>query len=164
MTVTFTEKYSNIVNRQGWDSGPWDGEMDKAVWVHNGYDCMIKRNDSGAWCGYVGVKKGHPLFGVNYFKIYTGSTDINGGLTYSDECQGDICHLADDGDHVWWLGFDCCHGFNYYPGGISLFMDESSDNVHSYVTQEQVIRMVNNMAEKVDTWETWDDDEESSEE
>ena len=163
MTVTFTEQYNNMVNRRGWSRGPWDGELDKAVWVHNGVDCMIKRNGVGAWCGYVGVKKGHPLFGVKYYDVNIGSTIINGDLTYSDECFGDICHLADEGDHVWWLGFDCCHGFNFYPGDAvmnSMWRGDSHYNVSGYVTQEQVVEIVNRMAEDLDTWSTWEDDSE----
>lgn len=158
MTVTFTEQYNNLVNRNGWARGPWDGELDKAVWVHDGVDCMIKRNTVGAWCGYIGVKKGHPLFNKQYHCILTGDTDINGGLTYSDECNGDICHLSDDGDHVWWFGFDCSHGFNDYPeqirwGGYAC-------DYEGYITQEEAINMVNNMAEDVDTWGLWEEDNE----
>ena len=34
---------------------------------------------------------------------------VHGGITYSRECHGKICHKTDNGDHVWWFGFDCAH-------------------------------------------------------
>lgn len=158
--TNFTEIYNHQIDRKGWPAGPWSGELDKAVWVHDGVDCMIKRNAMGAWCGYVGVKKGHHLFGVEYYDVNTGSTDINGDLTYSAECHEDICHLADEGDHVWWLGFDCCHSFNYYPGDTRAFASPSHCDVSRYVTQQQVIAMVNAMAESVDSWSVYAYEEE----
>jgi len=163
MTVTFTETYNNMVDRGSWTSGPWSGELDKAVWVHNGVDCMIKRNALGAWCGYVGVKKGHHLFGVEYYDVNTGDTTINGELTYSAECHEEICHLADEGDHVWWLGFDCCHSFNFYPGDTimnSMWRGYSHESLSRYVTQEQVVEMVNQMANDVNKWTKWEGESE----
>lgn len=33
---------------------------------------------------------------------------VHGGLTYSDRCHDDICHVPAPGepDDVWWFGFD----------------------------------------------------------
>jgi hypothetical protein len=44
--------------------GPWVDEVDKVQWQDDatGLPCLVKRNHMGAWCGYVGVSKGHPLF------------------------------------------------------------------------------------------------------
>lgn len=108
--------------------GPWVDEPDKVQWVDEktGLDCMVKRNDHGAWCGYVGVTKGHPFYGISYSEIYDRfpevEIDVHGGLTFSDKCHeglGDdaICHVpfpGRDGD-VWWLGFDCAHAFDLSP-------------------------------------------------
>ena len=39
----------------------------------------------------------------------------HGGVTFSSACRGmnpdgsGICHPADEGDHVWWFGFDAIH-------------------------------------------------------
>ncbi len=43
--------------------------------------------------------------------------DVHGGLTYSDKCRGEICHMPAPGeaDDVWWLGFDCGHAGDYIP-------------------------------------------------
>ncbi len=43
---------------------------------------------------------------------------MHGGLTYAAECDGDdICHTPEPGEpeHMWWVGFDCAHGFDCVP-------------------------------------------------
>lgn len=106
--------------------GIWQREPDKMQWVdrETGLDCLIHRNRSGALCGYVGVPESHPYFGKEYSHM---DFDVHGGLTYSDFCQerpadcgeeGEgICHVpyAGRAEHVWWLGFDCAHGFDVSP-------------------------------------------------
>ena len=114
-----TWKFSD---RSKWNPGPWDKEnIDKKVWVdpETGLDCMIHRNRMGSWCGYVGVPSSHEYFGTDYNKLQ--HLDAHGGLTFSSGCTSmdesgeGICHPADDGDHVWWLGFDCAHSFDACP-------------------------------------------------
>ena len=147
MTVTFTEQYTTMSDRDDWRLGPWDREpLDKAVWVHNGYDCMIKRNGLGAWCGYVAVKGGHPLYGKDYFDIY-GPMET---LSYSAECTGDICHLADDGEHVWWFGIDAANGYNDFPSKWAMG--------HHYCTQEEMVKKVMAMANNIESWESLAED------
>lgn len=149
MTVQFTEQYTGKADRSDWKRGPWDAEpLDKAVWVYSGHDCMIKRNAYGAWCGYVAVKKSHKLFGKSYTEI-VGSWET---LTYSDKCDGDICHMADDGDHVWWFGIDEANGFNDYPSEWAMGWH--------YCTQEEIILKVNKMAERIESWTTMEEDSE----
>jgi hypothetical protein len=81
---------------------------------------LIVRNRSGALCGYVGVGSDHPLFEVKYDRM--AQFDVHGGLTYSDHCQGGICHVPDPGepDNIWWLGFDCGHGGDLIPAYRSI--------------------------------------------
>lgn len=40
---------------------------------------------------------------------------VHGGITYSGECSGEICHPSDNGDHVWWFGFDTAHYMDLVP-------------------------------------------------
>lgn len=44
--------------------------------------------------------------------------DVHGSLTYSEECQGEICHAPKPGEpaDVWWFGFDCGHCDDLSPG------------------------------------------------
>lgn len=122
-----TIEYRDIVDRTGWESGPWDTEPDKAQWQDpdTGMPCLAVRNGQGIWCGYVGVTEGHPFFGVDCDdeKI---DVRVHGGLNFSDACsQNDkeygICHRPDPGepDRVWWFGFDCIHAFDLAPGMVA---------------------------------------------
>lgn len=93
-------------------AGPWDNEPNRKNWQHAGLDCMIVRVPSMLHlCGYVGVKPGHPLFGMGYDAASEKiDADVHGGLTFADSCSGNICHVSDDPeDKTWWFGFDCTH-------------------------------------------------------
>lgn len=112
-----------FLDRTGWARGQWDDEPDKIQWQDEatGYPCLIKRNNIGALCGYVGVSEGHPLYRKDYNDV--DGVYAHGGLTYADACQEDpshhgICHIPEPGepDHVWWFGFDCAHAGDYMPG------------------------------------------------
>src|SRR5690606_11578254 len=79
---------------------------------------------SGHWCGYVGLNEGHPLYGKGYDDAHDeADIDVHGGLTFADSCQPSetesrgVCHIPGEGepDHVWWLGFDCAHAWDYSP-------------------------------------------------
>lgn len=105
--------------RASWGEGPWQTEPDLVEWRHRffpGLPLLAVRGAVGAWCGYVGVPPGHPLHGKPFGDV--DSVSPHGGLTYSDKCQGDICHVPGLGepDDVWWLGFDCVHANDYAPG------------------------------------------------
>jgi hypothetical protein len=115
-TSEVAEPYA--VDRRGWPSGPWDGEPDKVQWKSRvGLPALIVRNDSGALCGYVGVPRGHPARDADK-DILDEEVSVHGGLTYADRCRGHICHVPGPGepDDVLWLGFDCAHARDYWPG------------------------------------------------
>src|ERR1700733_9975463 len=110
------------MDKSTWGDGPWMAEPDKEQWPDEttGLPCLIKRNQFGALCGYVGVAEGHPWFGQSDGDV---DADVHGGLTYASFCQeGDdeahtICHIPGPGeaDRVWWLGFDAGHAFDLSP-------------------------------------------------
>lgn len=107
------------------EPGPWQDEPDKVQWVDEatGLDCLVNRNRSGAWCGYVGVPPGHPAFGASYGGGLLDDIDVHGGLTFGDTCQEDapegygVCHVPFPGRpaDVFWHGFDCAHAFDLIP-------------------------------------------------
>src|SRR5262245_60166508 len=111
-----TTEYRTFDKSQ-WGDGPWHDEPDKKQWLdrETGYPCLIVRNRMGALCGDVGVPEGHPYHEKDYVKP---DVDVRGGLTFADHCapgadaSQDICHKTDGDDHVWWLGFDCEHGYD----------------------------------------------------
>lgn len=111
-----------------WPPGPWDDEPDKIQFQHEatGLPCLILRNGGGALCGYVGVTREHPLYGVDYTEP---DIEVHGGLTFAGRCGGGpdaeqmgICHVPGEGeaDDIWWLGFDCAHCYDLSPGMASL--------------------------------------------
>lgn len=131
-------KQWTFVDKSKWSRGKWDGEPDKMQWTDEatGLPCLIHRGPSGALCGYVGVAEGHPAFGLEYDSVRVKAPedsddeypDVHGGLTFSDFCSPEvtdegrgICHVAGPGepDRVWWLGFDCAHGWDFCPSYAS---------------------------------------------
>lgn len=116
-----------FADRTSWKKGPWDQEsIDKKVWKdkETGLDCMIHRGPFGSWCGYVGLTKSHKLYGVSDSGdegVQLQDLYVHGGVTFTGACQGmeenghGICHPADEGDHVWWVGFDCAHLYDDVP-------------------------------------------------
>ena len=108
-------------DKSSWGEGPWQSEPDKKQWLdeETGLPCLIVRNH-GAWCGYVGVSEGHPLFGKG---DEDADIEVHGGITFTGACQDHrdetegICHRPSPGepDHVWWLGFDCDHAWDLDP-------------------------------------------------
>lgn len=102
------------IDRTGWGSGPWDNEPDRIEFECEGFPCLMRRTHNGNWCGYVAVSPTHPAFEKSYQDI---EVDVHGGLTYSDHCRDEICHVPKPGepDNVWWFGFDCAHGGDWIP-------------------------------------------------
>lgn len=109
------------VDKALWGDGPWQIEPDKKQWEHKPtrLPCLIVRGPLGALCGYVGVPRGHPCYGIDYDHV---DVDVHGGLTFANHCQEGaeergICHKVGPGepDDVWWLGFDCSHAGDFYP-------------------------------------------------
>lgn len=119
------------VDKSKFGPGPWRYEPDKYHWVdpETKLDCLIVRNERmGNLCGYVGVPKDHPLFGKDYDDV---DVIVHGGLTYSNECRGHICH--DAAQEVWWFGFDCGHCDDLIP---SLAWCGGVYRTFTYVTLE----------------------------
>lgn len=105
--------------RKSWGAGPWQSEPDKAQWTDEatGLVCLAVRNmDAGFWCGYVGVPPAHSAFGCRYTEL-DDEIEVHGRLSFSDRCHDRVCHIrGPDDPEVWWLGFDCAHAGDSYPG------------------------------------------------
>ena len=112
------EAINRLEKKEEWGPGPWQSEPDRLEFEHAGFPCLLLRNMdvTGAWCGYVGVPKGHLFFEKDYSDVEQ-NVEVHWGLTYSGHCAGDICHEPKEGepDNVWWLGFDCSHGLDLMP-------------------------------------------------
>ena len=129
-----------MIDKSTWPDGPWMSEPDRLEFEAHGFPCLIVRQPhNGGLCGYVAVPPGHPWYGVRYQDL---DPEVHGGLTYSDFCQGNICHVPKPGepDNVYWLGFDCGHYHDYqpaYPGDLNLrFGHERVYRDIAYVKQQ----------------------------
>lgn len=113
-----------VVDRSAWPRGPWDEEPEDFVtWRAAGLPAAALRNFIGAWCGYVGVERGHPLF--ERPRQLLSSLPSHGG--YANRAIGDdrdgveaaIARAYGPGP-FWWIGFDCSHGMDLVPGWEGL--------------------------------------------
>lgn len=101
--------------------------------TYHGLKAVGRRNQMKAWCGYVGVTEGHPLFGKGYNDRIPVSD--RGAIQLPDSPIAVLCEAMheDDGcvsldvlfdvhggityaghnwpcaDGLWYFGFDCCH-------------------------------------------------------
>lgn len=103
------------VDRSAWPRGPWDQESDREDWTTKaGLPAIALRQDSGHWCGYVGVRRGHPVTRFDADEVVL----VHGGFTYGPSpCAGHVCHIAKPGepDDLLWYGFDFAHHRDAYP-------------------------------------------------
>lgn len=138
------------INRENWPSGPWDKESDKEAFIHAGLPCLLIRGPVGAWCGYVGILKNHPLHGINYGDRAPELTDawkkrkeqpVGDNPSFAlmlrmlgdnDNPSPDVCFDVHGGltfsnfmkgEHpidTWWYGFDCSHAWDVAPEILSF--------------------------------------------
>lgn len=115
--------------------GPWTNEPDHVDFVHLGFACILHRGSMGSWCGYVAMPPGHPWHKEQYDQV---PARVHGGLTYGRECMGDVCHVPKPGesDDVWWLGFDCSHGWDIVPAMAQI----NADIGFSFILKDAIYR------------------------
>ena len=133
-------------NKALWPAGPWHDEPDRIDWVDpvTGVPCMMRRNDFGAWCGYVALPPTHPWAKLSRDEM-APYPHCHGGLSFNDHWEdwnpenGDRYRDVDIGTTLPWIGFDCHHGLDLGP---ALLSDHSDENrVYrdvQYVTAEVV--------------------------
>lgn len=87
---------------------------------------ILKHDELGHLCGYVGVPISHLLFGLDYSAQIPGSEEtiegtfsVHGGITFSG--------VLDEGMvGYWYFGFDCAHAGDLVPGTGSLIRHNPS--------------------------------------
>jgi hypothetical protein len=109
---------------------PWENEPDNAEWTDDaGYKCRIVRNmNSGTLCGYVGIPRGHALWGRPYSDLLSEHAldiDVHGGLTY-DGARGDL------NDNAWYFGFDTSHADDFAPKIVEHLIESGDTTLLTY--------------------------------
>lgn len=125
------------MNQQKYSSaGPWDDEPDYIEFTGpHGYSCIIRRIPwSGILCGYVAIPKGHPWHKLEYRDLT--DVGVHGGFTYSDHIKPS---MSPEAVSDWWVGFDCGHGFDYWPGYPNIVRKPTSYRTIDYVKQNILI-------------------------
>ena len=79
----------------------WESELDKYLFIHRNFICIIKRNYMGSLCGYVAIPKDHILYGKSTESDSFNDIEVHGGITWSDNFED---------SKIWVIGFDCAHG------------------------------------------------------
>lgn len=117
------------LDRSQWPKGPWDDEPDILEWIDedSGLNCKMLRGPGGHWCGYVGVPKGHPAFGMSYDPIEYETIPepvefwrrhVTKRVEYAVrelEAHGGLTYAATENDGLHWFGFDCAHSDDLCP-------------------------------------------------
>lgn len=86
-------------------------EPERVVWLSEvGYPCVLSRNHSGAWCGYVGLPPEHVVAGHSARDL-----DVHGGVTYGPS-PAKWPQALSDADPSVYVGFDCNHAGDFSPG------------------------------------------------
>lgn len=163
-------KESQKIDKSDWGDGPWQSEPDRIEFEHKGLSCLMARSKVGGnWCGYVAVGPDHPWHKAGYTSctsrpickksktdLYCEHTPenlihVHGGLTYSDFCQGDICHVpkAGEPDNVKWFGFDCAHAGDGLPAMRQHLPKERGYFSQGYKDEAYVRREVRRLAEQL---------------
>ncbi len=113
------------------------GHFVESSFIYRGLRCVCIATDMGHRCGYVGVRKNHPLYGHGYSEKILAFSDVSGspigkrgviplfcidknakyvGMDLYFDVHGGVT-FADGGKNckypvkssLWWIGFDCAH-------------------------------------------------------
>lgn len=101
------EKEIEIIKRKILGNNPVELE-----WNHCGLPCMVLMTSLGHRCGYVGVPKDSPLYGMDYDNNKLREVMVHGGLTYSNNMStlsSPYITMMKNVSDYWWFGFDCGH-------------------------------------------------------
>lgn len=106
----------------------WEMEKDYEEFMMYGSYCKIIRNPLLKFlCGYVGVQKEHPLYGMDSDKA-SPLLDCHGEITYAGKMEE---------EDYWFFGFDCAHSSDIIPMSSMQFVHQTYrdfDYVREHVT------------------------------
>ena len=88
---------------------------------YKGFTCIVVMQSLAYRCGYVGVTKDHPLYGMK-FGWDDSNIKVHGSLTHSGGGEKSTYPIESD---FWWLGFSCAHKGDGkdYEKALELFRD-----------------------------------------
>jgi hypothetical protein len=91
----------------------WLSEPNILAWIYKGYDCLIVRDEEfGNLCGYVGLKSDHPWWGKDTDDDEIYDIDVHGQIAWASQINPIPRNAYND---IWWLGFHGAAGRDYRP-------------------------------------------------
>ncbi|WP_147366972.1 hypothetical protein [Aurantiacibacter zhengii] len=144
-----------IKDRHPRGRGPWTDEpFDKIAWrdAETGLDCILLRQPSGVWGGFVAVGPGHPFYAHREDAIPAAAgLSPHGGIDYAQACSRNedeavrVCHAhtghraaqrdtptAEDQtmDDAWWFGFLADKPGDHVPSGSKPVLASEEGEVY----------------------------------
>ena len=113
----------------------------EAEGIHDDLHFVVVFNELFIRCGYVGVPKGHPLFGKDYDDLPFWA-NCHGGLTYAGT-GGHFVNSSEESE-LWWFGFDCGHAEDGYDleTGKKYFPDDADFVEKNFVSHNTIGRTI----------------------
>ena len=93
-------------------------EGDEKFFWYLGYPCAILRpcSDRKHLCGYVGVPKDHPIYGLPpYIQAFENYFHVHGGLNYYRFDLPPKAYTENPSKDFWFFGFSCTHEGDIVP-------------------------------------------------
>ena len=129
-----------------WSSqGEWTTEPDWAVFNGHGFECAMKRNGIGGWCGYVLLPDWHPLHGQDLVAGEPVWLNVHGGVTYHGTMHWHP-EMELEPAHV--VGFDCAHHGDQTPGEVDAGLLYGE-----YCNFDYVVSETTNLADQIGRYE-----------
>ena len=144
-----------IKDRRPRGRGPWTDEpFDKIAWrdAETGLDCILLRQVSGVWGGFVAVGPRHPLYAHRADAVPAAAgLNPHGGIDYAEACSRNedegvrVCHvhighrmahrdapIAEDQtmDDAWWFGFAADKPGDFVPSGSKPVLAREEGEVY----------------------------------
>lgn len=114
-------------DKRGWPRGPWDDEPDLVIFASATkprFRCVLWRNpDSGAFGGYVGLTKKHPLYGFDLKEPRIQALEVFSEVSFSE------AYPFDRTRQLWYVGFTSDIVVDYCPGLKAAYLHATTDLV-----------------------------------
>jgi hypothetical protein len=143
----------------------WETEPDSLDFEAEGLRCAMLRNSFGIWCGYVGIDKDHPWFGLPYNTLIKPTPDMLENRSFNDtgvmnlfvhmlsgrdpnqeleigsalRVHGGITFSDFREDGLFYYGFDCGHAGDLMPGMLQYHAELPSHLRGVYRDQQYVV-------------------------
>ena len=112
------------------------GAIPEKRFEYKGFPCVVVMQALCFRTGYVGVPKGHKLYGK---QAESETIDCHGGVTY---CKHHL--IGQEDKDVWWIGYDTGHCFDGYDEESAKKLFKDYPEAIEMIEQTAIVRSLNN--------------------